>query len=56
MHFSTFSNYSTTISDKESGRVEHVAGLGKIIYDLRIIVIVTTPCDFMFKKLHKHIL
>ena len=45
--FSTFSNNSTIISDKESGRVERDAGLGKIIYDLCIIVNFTTSCDFM---------
>ena len=32
--FPTFSNYSTIISDKESGRVERAAISGKIIYDM----------------------
>ena len=30
MYFHTFSNYSTILSDKESGRVYRDAGLGKI--------------------------
>ena len=50
MYFSIFSNYPQIISDKESGRVERDAGLGKIIYDLCIIVNVTISCDFMLKK------
>ena len=47
MYFSTFSNYCTNISDKESGRVERDAGLGKMIEALCIIVNVSTSCDFM---------
>ena len=50
MYFSTFSNYPQIISDKESGRVERDAGLGKIIFDRCIIVNVTISCDFMLKK------
>ena len=50
MYFLTFTNYPQIISDKESGRVERDAGLGKIIYDLCIIVNVTISCDLMLKK------
>ena len=50
MYFSTFSNYPQIISDKESGRVERDAGLGKIIFDWCIIVNVTISCDLMLKK------
>ena len=50
MYFSIFSIYPQIISDKESGRVERDAGLGKIIYDLCIIVNVTISSRLDVKK------